>query len=155
VIVQAEQTVTRGSKQSAGENGSVEVNANAYFTLCDDYGSSDGCGYDGVPGNGFRLGDKTGFGVIDGMVEYRVHAETAGTFRLYYRVSTYTVTPNVSITATVADQKSTTPVRTDAAWLTVEATVPITLPAGTHTLRLTSGQGGNGWILNHLVFQRV
>jgi hypothetical protein len=153
-IVQAERTVTTGTRTTR-RGQTVEVRAIASTGPCDDLWTPSGCGYDSVRGNGYALRDDTGFGVAqDTAVEYRVRVAEAGVYRMSYRVSSLPGT-RANITVNVAGNRSTTPVQTDGAWRTIEATRPVTLPAGTHTLRLSTTDKGAGWYLNHVVFQRV
>lgn len=154
-VVQAERTITTGTRTN--RNGrTVEVSAIASTRPCDDVWTPSGCGYDNVRGNGYALRDETVDGVANTAVEYRVRVAEAGVYRMSYRVSSSTGA-RANITAVVAEteNKSTTPVQTDGVWRTIEATRTLALPAGTHTLRLSTTNKGAGWYLNHIVFQRL
>ena len=152
--VQAERTTTIATR-TARVGQSVEVMSVAATGPCNDLFSVDACGVDSVRGDGYVLRDDSGYGVLDGTaIDYRVRVAVAGTYRLSFRTSTFRGHP-ASISLTVAGQTVVTPVDTDGAWLTIAATKTVTLPAGAHTVRLSSPPKGGGWFLNHLLFQRA
>jgi hypothetical protein len=155
VTVQAERTRTAGTRIRPGRWAAQEVDAQAYVHTCLDWPSATTCGYDGVAGNGFVLGDDSGFGVLGGSVEYTVDVPVAGQYQVSYRVATFAVTKGARIELTAGASRYVDPVSTGGTWRTVRTADPVTLPAGRQTIRLSVPEGGGGWYLNWLTFQRI
>lgn len=155
VTLQAEHTATTTTSQRPGEWATVDVDSDAYLRACLDWPVDVGCTYDGTAGNGFVLGDDTGFGRLSGTVEYRLNAPRAGRYRVSYRVSAFAVTTRARIEFTAGDLTYSTSVSTGGGWRTVDMTETITLPAGVQTIRLSVPHGGGGWYLNSMRLQRV
>lgn len=155
VTLQAERTRTSGTRTHPGRWAAVDVEAQAYVHTCVDWPSTTTCGYDGVAGNGFVLGDDSGFGVLGGAVEYEVDVPAAGRYQVSYRVATFAVTTRARIELSAGGRRYLDPVSTGGIWRTVRALDPVTLPAGRQTITLSVPEGGGGWYLNSLTFQRT
>ncbi|MCW6006293.1 hypothetical protein K1W54_17180 [Micromonospora sp. CPCC 205371] len=155
VTVQAERTSTTGTRTRPGRWAKQEVDAHAYVHTCLDWPTATTCGYDGVAGNGFVLGDDSGFGVLDGSVEYTVDVPVAGQYQVSYRVATFAVTKGARIELSAGGRRHVDPVSTGGTWRTVRAGDPVTLPAGRQTIKLSVPRGGGGWYLNWLTLQRT
>ena len=155
ITIQAEHTLTTTTTRRKGAWATVDIDSDAYFSICNDWPPTTGCGYDGSPGNGYALVDDTGFGHLNGAVEYRVSIPAAGRYRLGFRVSTFAVTKNARIRLTVDTMSYTTLVSTDGYYLNVWAPDLISLPAGVQTIRLDVPKDGGGWALNSFTLQRA
>jgi hypothetical protein len=154
VVLQAEQTVTAGTTRRAGPGGTVLVRSDAHFVACADWPASVGCGYDAVPGNGFALADDTGYGHLRGAVDFRVHVERAGRFRVAFRATALPATTAARIEMHAGGRTYVTAVP-GGPWGTVTAPEPVELPAGEQIIRLSVPGGGGGWYLNALTLQRA
>jgi hypothetical protein len=155
VTVQAENTTTMTTSQRRGRWATVDVDSDAYVARCEDWPTSVHCGYDGIPGNGFTLVDDTGFGHLDGAVDYLVQVPSGGNYRLAFRVATFAVTKNARIELTAGGRTYTTAVSTGGHWLTIWAAETVALPAGVQTVRLSVPRGGGGWSLNWWSLRRI
>ncbi|MEJ3746851.1 hypothetical protein WEI85_26640 [Actinomycetes bacterium KLBMP 9797] len=155
VTVQAERSRTTGATTRPGQWAAADVDAKAYVHACADWPTTTTCGYDGVAGNGFVLGDDTGFGVLGGSVEYEVDVPAAGQYQVSYRVATFAVTKGARIALSAGDRRYEDPVSTGGAWRTVRAADPVALPAGRQTITLSVPRGGGGWYLNWFALQRI
>ncbi|MEH1122928.1 hypothetical protein [Micromonospora sp. CPCC 206061] len=155
VTVQAERTRTTGTDTRPGRWAKLEVDARTYVHTCLDWPTPTTCGYDGVAGNGFVLGDDSGYGVLDGSVEYAVDVPVAGQYQVSYRVATFAVTKDARIEFSAGGRRHVDPVSTGGTWRTVRAADPVTLPAGRQTITLSVPKGGGGWYLNWLTLQRL
>ncbi len=155
VTLQAEYTSTTSTTQHPGRWATVDVDSDAYRRGCTDWPPDVGCTYDGAAGDGFVLGDDTGFGHLSGAIEYRIEVPAAGAYRVSYRVATFAVTTNARIELTVGDHGYLTVVSAGGGWTTIEIAEPVTVPAGVHALRLSVPDGGGGWYLNSIRWQRV
>jgi hypothetical protein len=152
--VQVGHTVTVETEQLAGAWARVEVNSLAHVRGCGEDAASVGCSYDGVPGDGFLLSDRSGYGHLSGEVAYRVEVPTAGSYRVGYRVHTFPTVTEAEITLSVDGQTATTPVTTGGQWRTVPQSELVDLPAGVHTIRLSAVDGHGGWHLSWFTLQR-
>jgi hypothetical protein len=155
VTIQAERSGTVSTTEKRGAWAAVDVDSDAYARSCVDWPTTTNCGYDGVAGNGFVLGDDSGFGKLGGSVEYRVRVPAAGQYRLSYRVATFPVTTTARIALAAGGRRHVEPVSTDGTWRTVQAAEPVTLAAGRQTITLSVPAGGGGWFLNWFALQRV
>lgn len=150
--IQAEQTVTTTTqRRPARPDGTVPIDSTAFMAQC-----LATCTADGIPGDGYALGDDSGSGHLAGTVEYRVFVPAAGNYRLAYRVSGDDITghPNPAITATVGSVSHTTTVNTAGSWQTVTGQT-FALTAGYHTIRLSPPTGGGNWKLNWFTMTRL
>jgi hypothetical protein len=155
VTIQAERSATVSTTAKKGTWAAVDIESDAYARGCGDWPSTTTCGYDGVAGNGFVLGDDSGFGKLGGAVEYGVQVPAAGEYRLSYRVATFAVTTTARIALTAGGRRYVEPVSTGGAWRTVRAAEPVTLPAGRQTITLSVPPGAGGWYLNWFALQRI
>jgi hypothetical protein len=155
VTIQAERTLTTTTAHRKGAWAPAAVDSDAYFGFCGDLPSNTGCSYDHNPGSGFTLIDDTGFGHLNGAVEYRVQVRTAGRYRLGFRVATFRVTKDARIQFVADGNAYTVPVATPGDWRTIWARDFVTLPAGVQTIRLDTPKGGGGWALNSFTLQRA
>jgi hypothetical protein len=153
--IPAGHTVTIGTTESAGSWATVDVDSRAYVRVCTDAAASVDCSYDGVPGNGFVLSHRSGFGHLSGEVDYRVEVPVAGRYRVTYRVSTFEVTTEAEIVLSVTGRSYETAVSTDGGWRTINQAELITLPAGVSTIRLSAVEGHGGWYLSWFSLQRA
>jgi carbohydrate binding protein with CBM6 domain len=153
--VPAGHTVTIGTLEIEGSWATVDVNSQAYVRSCADADTSVGCGHDSVPGNGFVLSHRSGFGHLGGDVDYQVEVPVAGRYRVAYRVSTFEVTTEAEITLSAAGQTYATAVATEGHWRTVYQAELVDLPAGVSTIRLSATQGHGGWYLSWFSLQRA
>jgi hypothetical protein len=153
--VQVGRTATVETEQLAGSWAAVDVNSLAHVRGCGEDAASVGCSYDGVPGEGFLLSHRSGFGHLSGEVAYRVEVPTAGSYRVGYRVHTFAVVAEAEITLSVNGQTATTPVATGGQWRTVPQSELVELPAGVHTIRLSAVDGHGGWHLSWFTLQRA
>lgn len=152
--VQAGHTVTTGTLPVTGAWATTDVNSEAYLRACTEGTASVGCSHDGLPGDGFRLGHRSGFGHLGGEVGYRVEVPAAGRYRVAYRVLTLEQTTDAEILLTAGGRSYPAPVSTAGRWLTVPVSEPVALPAGIQTIRLSSAEGRGGWYLSWFSLQR-
>jgi hypothetical protein len=151
-MLQAERTTTVSTqRRPPGPDGVIPVDATAHMLLC-----TGACANDGVPGEGFMLGDSTAAGHQTGAVEYQVYAPAAGTYRVAYRVrgQANPTNPNPAIELRVDATVQSTPVDTAGAWQTVTGPA-IQLHAGLNTLQLSPPAGGGNWYLNWYTLTRA
>ncbi|MGH3681610.1 MAG: hypothetical protein ACRDT2_15370, partial [Natronosporangium sp.] len=153
--VQAGHTVTTGTDSVPGSWATIDVISRAYVRTCTEGTNSAGCSFDGLPGDGFMLADRTGFGHLAGEVGYRVEVPSAGRYRIAYRVTTFEQTTGAEIVLTAGGGSYPTPVDTGGRWLTVPVTDPVPLPAGVATIRVSPPEGRGGWYLSWLTLQRA
>jgi len=150
--VQAEYTTTTGTvRRAADVNGTIAVDSDAYVKGC-----NSGCEDDGIPGSGFMLADDSGLGVPSGPVaEYRVTVPTAGTYELRLRAASFAGFTTGVVRVEVAGTTRNIPVNTGGAWRDVIDPVPVSLPVGVSTVRISAPPGGGGvWFLNHFILLR-
>lgn len=155
VTVQAERSATTSTTQHRGKWATVDVDSDVYVHGCADWPDTSSCGYDGVAGNGFALGDHSGFGYLHGAVQYLVDVPSAGAYRLSFRVATLPVTKDARIALTAGGRTYTVKVSTGGPWQQVRLTGAIDLPAGAQTIALSVPRGGAGWYLNSFTLQRA
>jgi hypothetical protein len=174
--IQAEHTLTTATEAVPGSWATVDFNSRAYVRPCADWHSAIGCSYDDVPGNGYTLAHRSGFGHLGGEVAYRVEVPVAGSYRIAFRVATFAVTTDAAIRMSVAPegpvapegigaegpvaegpagQTYTTPISTADRWRTVPQQELVELPVGVHTIRLWPPYGQGGWWLSWLTLQRA
>jgi hypothetical protein len=153
--IQAGHTVSTGTGTRAGPGATTEVISHAHLRACTEGSSSVGCSYDGLPGDGFMLGDPSGFGHLGGEVGYPVEVPVAGRYRVAYRVLTFEPTTGAEIVLSAGGRTYRTPVDTQGRWETVPVAEPVGLPAGVHTIRVSPPEGGGGWYLSFVTLQRA
>jgi hypothetical protein len=156
VTIQAERSATVSAIRKRGTWATVDVDSDVFVHACLDLpATTTSCGYDGVAGNGFVLGDDYGFGHLRGTVEYRIDVPRAGAYRLSFRVGTFPVTKDARIALAAGGHVYTNKVSTGGSWRTVRAAETVALPAGAQTIALSVPPGGGGWFLNSFTLQRA
>jgi hypothetical protein len=154
-VVQAERSLTTSTRRRRGEWAAVDIDSGAYVHACLDWPANVTCGYDGVPGNGYVLGDESGYGQLRGSVTYRIDVPAPGRYRVGYRAVTFRVVKRAKIVLTAAGSRYGTPIDTRGAWRTVWADGSVALPAGVQEITLSVPTGGGGWALNLIMFERA
>jgi hypothetical protein len=97
-------------------------------------------------------------GVLRGVTTYQVKVLDPGTYRLSARVFAFPATgPNAVMEINVAGQRARIPVPDNPtwAWRNIQASATITLPAGVHTVTISSQPGEYGWSASSLTWQRI
>jgi hypothetical protein len=167
--VQAENTVTGATTKRPGSIATTDVDANAPVRGCVQRPTIYGphvCTdpFSGITGNGFELGDETdpdGNGVqpvpAGTTAEYRITVPKAGTYTVTYRASTRDPALSRNLVMTVNGSTYTTAITSAGAAPSGEMkdhpqSATVTLPAGTHTMRITAPLGG--WELDWIRFTR-
>lgn len=154
VTIQAERSTVIGTSTRRGAWARTDVDSVAYAQGCADHLTGTTCGYDGVAGNGFVIGDDSGFGLLAGGLEYRVDVPTAGRYRLSVRIATFAPTKTARIAVSAGGRERIEAVDTGGGYRTVRLQ-PIALPAGPQVVRLAVPEDGGGWFLNWFTLQRV
>lgn len=153
-IVQAEYTTTTTTiRRVPGQIAAVDIDSTAFLHRCVTFWTET-CSNDGVPGDGFLLGDDSGSGVTDGTVTYQVWAPTAGQYRIDYRSRTPSTVTAGRIQLALGTSTHSTPINTNNAWQTVTGPT-VSLNAGLNTLTISPAAGGGGWYLNFLTLTSV
>jgi hypothetical protein len=167
VTVEASNTTTVATTKRAGAHALVDVDSTAPVRGCvnrDTIYGPEGCldPETGIRGHDYELGDDVDTNAIPGepvpagtAADYRITVPKAGTYRVTYRATTRNPSVNRNLVMTVNDTTFTTPINStapDEMKDHVQAAT-VTLPAGTHTMRITAPNGG--WELDWIRFTRI
>jgi hypothetical protein len=156
VSLEAEQSLTTGTTQSAGSGGTINVTPTLIAAPCDS-SSFKSCSTTGTSSpnrSGFYLTSKSGTGVQSGTSSYQIDVPATGSYSLSYRVRTPAGVSTAVIQLVSPNGSVNSPVNTGGSWSNV-AGGSITLTSGRQTVTLGPPSGGAGWELDKLTLTKT
>jgi hypothetical protein len=153
-VVQAERTLNFGTHQFEQSGRPVIVDSETFVQGCAAaFPVNVSCGYDGVPGAGFKLSASHFLGHTVDPMDYRVHVPTAGNYRVGLRAYTFKA---VQLDLVAGDRSYRVSFDKSGDFAVIWLNQLVRLEAGEQTIRLASAPGNaGGWVLNSFVLRRA